>query len=799
MDIFINNVKMTLRNLFKHKTYSLINIAGLAVGFSVFILILLYVEREYSYDNYHQNGDSLYRVAVNFESQSSQNGYAFNVPPLAPALKQNFPQVKYAARVLNFGNNVLIKYENKKFYESQLLYTDPDIFNVLTIPFIYGTPDNALQRPQTIVISETMRQKYFDNINPVGKTINMDGRDFEVTGVVDDYPDNTHLQYNMFTSIHAFDHMPWMNDWTWPGAYTYVSLNPNVNIYDLEQHINTLAAERTKGDPRARDMSYTHFLQPVKDIHLHSQLNYEASYGGNRRQLFIFTAIGILVLIIVAMNFVNLSTARGTIRAKEVGVRKVVGASRRQLLVQLLGEALSTAICALLCAITLVWLVLPYYNFFISGHFTFMDVLKPALIFPIILVSFTTGLLAGSYPALALSGYKPVSVLRGQIKSGPGGIKIRRVLVVGQFFITIVLIVGTIIILRQLSYMKGKYPGFTREQKLVIPVQGLRPLEHNYQTVKSEFLKQPGINGVTVSSGVPGEGVGSASAWLAGNAKDKKQMMYYLFYDSDFMTNYQIKLVAGRDFYKDNVWDREHSCIINESAARAFGFNSPQEAIGQKVNESFFKSKVEIVGVTTDYNYRGMRFNVDPLIIQMKPSFFSHITVDLSTENVSFVLGSIKKKWAELFPEKPFEYYFLDDSFNHLYNKEEQMARIIGTFAFFALFAVCLGLLGMTLFLTGQRTKEIGIRKILGSSKTAITGLLTTEIIKLIIIANVLAWPVAWYVMQKWLQNFANRMDLNIWPFLLSGLTVLAVTLLTVSWQVIRTARANPVEALRYE
>ncbi len=796
MEMLKNNIKMTFRNMLQHKMFSFINIAGLAAGFMVFIFILLYVERESSYDDYHQNGDRLFRVAVNFRSESSQNGYAFNVPPLAPALIQNFPQVKYAARVMNFGNNVLTRYGNKKFYETQLLYTDPDIFRIFTIPFIFGNPDHALNRPQTVVISETMRQKYFDDINPVGKTIQLDGREYEVTGVVGNCPDNTHLKYNMFTSIHAYDHMPWMGDWTWPGAYTFIMLNPNVDIRNLEQQINTLAEQRTKGNPRSGDMSYTHFLQPVRDIHLYSHLKYEFSYGGNRGQLYIFIAIGILVLVIAALNYINLSTARTIVRAKEVVIRKVTGASRIQLVIQFLGESLTITLSALVLAYFLVRFVLPYYNYFISGHFTAMDLLKPGLVVPVVLVSTLTGLIAGSYPAFILSGFKPVSVLSGQIKSGPGGVKIRRVIVIGQFFITVILIIGTFIILWQLSYMKGIYPGFSREHKLVIPVQGLHPLEQNFETIKSEILKQPGVIGASVSSGVPGGGFGSATAWLDGK---EKQMVYYMFCDSDFLTNYNINLTAGRDFRKDNIWDKEHSCIINESAVRAFGFRSPQDAIGEKVNESFFHSQVEIIGVTKDFNYLGMQFGIDPLVIQMRPQFFSHITANLDTGNLQDVLVSMEKKWTDMFPEKPFEYYFLDESMNRLYHSEERTARIIGIFTLFALFAVCLGLLGMTLFFTGRRTKEIGVRKVLGSSKTGIIGLLTAEIVKLVFIANVLAWPAAWYVMHKWLQNFAYRIDLSVWPFVLSGMAVLAVTLLTVSWQVLRTAGANPVEALRYE
>ncbi|HPN45870.1 MAG TPA: ABC transporter permease [bacterium] len=799
VDLLTSYAKISLRNVRKYKLYSFINIAGLATGFAVFILILLYVQRERSYDNYHRDGERIYRVTVDFQSGSELNSYAFNIPPLAPALVQNFPQVENAGRILNLGNSVQVRYGNNNFYESQLLYTDPEIFAILTIPFLAGNPETALNNPHSVVISQTLAKKYFGSVNPLGLVLNMDDRDYTVTGVVQDCPHNTHLQYNMFTSIERFANMAWMDDWTWPGAYTYIKVQPGSDITALEQQINLLAAEHAKNDSRAAGIKFTFNLQQVADIHLHSHRLYESSYPGDPGMLLLFTGVGLLILIIAASNFINLSIARNTVRAKEAVIRKVVGANSLQLVSQFLGDSLLVTGAALLLAFILVMLALPFYNRIIDGHFSISCLAQQNIIIPVVFITLLLGIIAGGIPALALAGFKPVMVLRGQIKTGPQGMLVRRVLVTGQFFITVILVISALVVYRQLGFMQNSYPGFSGKQKLIIPVRGIRPLEQNYTTVKNELRTLPGVAGVSVSSGEPGQGAGSTAVWPTGANRDNKQMLYVLFYDEDFIPNYGIELAAGRNFNAGNMADVERSCLINEAAVIALGFASPQQAIGEKIHESIVNSEVEIVGVTRNFNYRSMHQKVEPLLILMTPGFYSTITMNLNSTNNRDILALTEKKWAELFPGKPFSYYFLDESLRSLYAAEEQMARMVTAFAIFALWVACLGLYGLIAIITGMRSKEIGMRKILGCTTARIVGLLTADIIKWVLVANVLAWPLAWYFVQQWLQDYPNRATIGAPVYILAGVIVTVIALVTVSSRILKAAAENPVETLRCE
>jgi len=801
--MFKNYLKISIRNLLKHKFFSVINIAGLSIGLAACMLIFMYISGEQSFDDYQKNKKRIFRVTMEWQTGSGNIAYALNPPPVAPALKQNYPQVESAARILKIGKKMVMRYEDKTFYEDPFLYVDPEIFEILTIPFIRGNPKTALDRPGKIVISERIAEKYFGNANPLGRRLDIDIQidrlDYEVTGVVKNAPTNTHMKYDMFIPISVVEDMGWMNDWTWPGAYTYIKLAPNVDVQAFEEQIRHLSDDYIENESGANIGKYIYSVQPVTDIHLHSQLTFEAEAPGSLLSLYLFSAIGLLILLSAGMNFMNLATARSANRAKEIGIRKVVGAERLQLIQQFLGESLFMSFVSLGIAILLVKILLIIFNSFVGINFILVNLFQPRLLFPIILMALLAGLAAGSYPALFLSAFDPVSVLKGPISSGSRSYITRKILVVGQFTISIILIISTIVLFKQLSFMKGQYLGFDKEQKLVIPFQGWNPLEHNYEMIKNEFSAHPSISEASACSRVPGQGAGSFMTNLMGEDENKNQMMFYLLCDHDFIPQYNIKMLTGRSFKKEIGTDSSGACIINEAAVKSFGWDSPQEAIGKRLREGLYGLEVEIIGVAKDFHYRSLQIEVEPLIIEMLPQMFSQISLTFYSPSVKEALSWIERRWNELFPGKPFEYFFLDENFDRQYRAEEQTGKIVGALTFLALFVAFLGLFGLSAFTAEQRTKEIGIRKVLGASISGIVALLSKEFIKWVLLANLIAWPIAYYAMDRWLQNFAYRIGIGLWTFLLAGTLALGIALLTVSYHAIRAATTNPVEALRYE
>lgn len=801
--MFKNYLTIAFRNLIRHKAYSFINIAGLAIGLSVCILIFLYVSKELSYDNYHQDKDRIFRVTMEMQSQSGNKAYAVNAPPVAPALKQNFPQIESVARIMKLKQKMLVRHKDNIFYEDLFLYTDHEIFDIMTIPFIKGNPKTALDHPGKIVISERIANKYFGNENPIGKIlhidIEIDKLDYEVTGVVQNPPDNTHFKYHMFIPLSIVKEMPWMNDWTWPGMYTYIKLAPNVNVQTFEKQIRYLADNYVKNEEGAVSGKYRYFLQHLSDIHLHSNLTFEAEAPGNILSLYIFSTISLLILLIAGMNVVNLSTARSANRAREVGMRKVIGAERRQLILQFIGESIFLSFISLIFAFFIIEFLLPFFNKFFTTNFTFTHIFHSNLLCLIIFVTVLFGLIAGIYPALFLSAFKPTLILKKITGRGAHGFIIRKLLVIGQFAITITLIIITIVVYRQLYFMKNQDLGFEKEQKLVIPFKGWHPLENNYETIKNEFLTHPLILGASASSRVPGEGVGSFVTRLAGDTDIKKQMMFYLWCDHNFIPLYNIKIIAGRSFEKEMTLDRRRTCIINKAAATSFGWQSPQEAIGKRMIEGLHGQEMEIIGVANNFHYKSLQTHVEPLVITIYPTMFYNISLSFNAAAEKEVLPWIEKKWGELFPGKPFEYFFLDENFDFQYYAEDRTGKIVGVMTFLALFIAYLGLLGLSAFTVEQRTREIGIRKILGCGVPGIINLLTKDFIKLVLIGNVVAWPIAYFICNKWLENFAYHSNIGTWPFFIAGALALVIALLTISYQTIRAATANPVETLRYE
>lgn len=789
MIMFKNYFKIAVRNIKKYKGYSFINIASLAVGIACCMLIIFYVGFELSYDNYHKDANRIYRIGLDRNLPWEKNICAMVGYPLAAHLKKNLPRVEYAGRIKR--RNVLIKNEDKVFYENDFFYVDNDIFSIFTIPFIRGNEEQALINPESIVISQSMTNKYFGEEDPLGKILSVDSNDFQITGIVEDPPSNTHFKYSFITSLNDSS-LPERirNSWTPSVVYTYLKLLPDTDNNDFTLMMN----KALEGHVDSETLNF--FLQPVKDIHLHSHLSAELEPPGNPFYLYIFSTIAVLILMIASINFINLSTARSANRAKEIGIRKVVGAVRNQLINQFIGESLFITILSALAAFILVDLSLPFFNRLVDIRFTVSDFFKLEFFVSLIFIILFSGIIAGSYPAIFLSDFNPVLILKGKLRLGTKRSALRKIMVIGQFTISMILVISTLAIYKQLRFMKNEKLGFSKEQKLIIPVQRGADISENYETVKSEFLKHSRIAGATVSGGIPGRIQTSETYRLFHETKDKGQQMKTLFIDKDFIPEYGVEIAAGRSFFGETNTLRETEFLINETAVRALGLHSPQDAMGKKL-AGWEGGK--IVGVVKDFHFQGLQQEIRPLVITNFTWMFSFITLTLSTEEISRTLSFIQDKWEELFPGIPYEYYFLDEDFNRLYRSEEKTGTLIGAFALIGVLVACFGLFGLASFMADQRTKEIAIRKVHGARLPDTVSLLIKDFIKWILISSIIAWPVAYFVVNRWLQYFFYRVNFGIGIFIFTGFIVLAIALLIVSYQVIKTATTNPVDYLRYE
>ncbi len=759
------------------------------------ILIFLYIKSELSYDRYHKDADSIFRVAQIIQRESAETTTARVATPLIPAIRENFPEVKHAARFQLSVRDNLVERNQKMFYEDWVMIAENDIFSVFTIPFIKGNPVTALNRPGTVVISERIATKYFEDEDPIGETLKIWGNPFEVTGVVSNCPENTHLKYDFIVSLNGFEKVWNLNNWGWTGFYAYVKLKPNINADLFEGKIRHVADLYIKERLEKWGATFSFYLQPISSIHLFSNLNEEIVSPGNLTYIYTFSVIGFLILLISCINFTNLTTARSANRTKEVGIRKVVGAHRLQLARQFLWETMLTAFVSLLGALMLVSIALPIFNDLTAKHFDIGYLMYPYIVLTLIGLALLVGLAAGSYPAFLLSLLRPARILKGSLGPDSRGTLLRKVLVVGQFSITITLVIATLIVYRQISFMKNMHLGFDKEQKLIIPGN----YRNNYEYVKAEFTKHPSITGATVCWNVPGRMANTIEAHLEGEEKDKAQTMSFYYFDHDFIPEYNIEIAAGRPFQWDIRSDIEDTFIINEAAARAFGFSSLEEAIGKKMYEGGSGNVGTIIGVTKDFHFKGLQTKIEPLVMQFHPGYFSNLSLTVKTENLEETLSFVKKKWHELHLGKLFSYFFLDENFNRQYGLEEKLGRLFTAFTSLAIFISCLGLVGLSSFTTEQRTKEIGIRKVLGASIPNILNLLSKEFSKWVIFSNIIAWPVAYFVMDRWLQNFAYRTSIRIEIFILSGLLTFVLALTTVSYQSIKAAIANPIETLRFE
>jgi putative ABC transport system permease protein len=791
-----NYVKLALRKMKRHKGYSFINIAGLATGMACCLFILLYVQFELSFDDFHKDIDRLYIVGSLRISESGRTMEIGNMVHWAPTLKDRYPQVEAAGRVTQ-GWLSQVRYQDRIFKEEDLWNADPGVFEVLTIPFIQGDPRTALNRKNTAVIAAATAEKYFLDKDPMGRQLNIEGQDYEITGIVQNPPANSVFRYKIIKSwatVADEDHFQgWEPGMT--GIVTVIKLKPKVDPRIFEEEIRLLPYEFCGEKLKKQGTDMSNFLLAARDARQVSMASGEIRPSASRIYVYIFSVVGFLILLIACMNYMNLATARSANRAAEVGMRKVVGAQKRQIIKQFLGESLVVVFFALASAVALVQLFLPYFNTLANTRFESASLLQPGIILGAIGLYLIVGVAAGSYPAFVLSAFKPIAVLGGAMKSGSRGKVMRRILVVSQFAISIALIIGTIIIYRQITFMKNQPLGFDKDQKLVVMLRDWDMISENYEAVKSEFLRHPNVLNATATSGVPGSMINRTWVFPAGEEDSRGQAFRSLRCDHDFTKVYGIEMVAGRHFNKEIRTDTHQAFIINESGVKAFGWNSPEEAIGKKLWEERYR----VIGVAKDYHWWGLQREIEPMIMRVVPGLFRSLTFTIRTTGTAETIGFLEQTYQELFQGDLFEYFFVDTNFDLQYNAEERLGRLFQTFTGLGILIACLGLIGLASFIAEQRTKEIGIRKVLGAPVSGIVYLLSKEFTRWVLIANLVAWPAAYYSGRVWLKNFAYKAHLGWEIFVISAVLALVIAVLSVSYQALKAAMANPIESLRYE
>ena len=799
MSMLKNYMKLAFRNIKKYKSYSFINIAGLAIGMACCILIILFVQDELRYDRHHKKADRVYRLVDSLDiSDPSSRYFALSSAPFAPTLQKEFPEVEDAVRFF-LGRRRMVSYGDKKYYEDDLIFADSSLFEIFTIPLAKGNPETALEAPHSIVISESMALKYFTPEEPMNKTLKINEDDYLVTGIMQDLPGNSHFHADMFASIKTLEQIPtvqerYFQNWARHEFYTYLLLREGYSAEELQKKlpgfIEKHAAQQIK---TILGSTLSCRLQPLKGIHLHSHLQHEISPNGDIKYIYIFSVIAVFILLIACVNFMNLATARSAQRSKEVGIRKVVGASRNQLVKQFLGESLVFSFFALLLSFIFAKIALPSFNSLTGKEIDLMILGNIIFIGLIIFILFLVGLLSGSYPSFFISRYQPANVLKGSASVKSGRSLLRKGLVILQFGISIFLIISTGIVLDQLDFLRNRKLGFDKEHVVVFTIRE-SSLRKNYEAIKADLMQNPHIVNATIAIGVPGGIIAGDAIQLITEEGKKTITVRMIYTDHDYLKTMGMEIVEGRDFSKEMSTDASEAFIINEAAVSQLQLEDP---LNTQVEWDDKKGK--IIGVVKDFQFRSLKDEITPLFIHIWPQNTYIFAIRISPENIPETLAFIENKWKELDPAHPFEYSFMDESFDRLYRSEERLGQIFGVFSILAIFIASLGLFGLSLFMAEQRSKEIGIRKVLGASVGRIFVLLSKEFAILVFIANVIAWPAAYFLMQKWLQNFAYRVVAKSWIFVLSAAIAFFIALATISFQVVKAALADPVKSLRYE
>lgn len=808
-----NYLKIAFRNLTKYKFISFINLFGLSVGLTCCLLILTYILHETSYDKYNRQSDRIWRVTRSFNNKEGIVSLHLGAvaPPFGPLLQNDFPDIEKVTRIYGAGN-LTMRYEENIFTEKNVVFADNDLFSVFDVPLLEGDHRNALTDPFSVIMTPEVARKYFGNADPINKVVRLGNQfNFKVTGIFQPMPANAHfhpqimLSFNTLRDSVIYGEKGLATNWGNNSFFTYLLLPKNYPAHNLEAQFPAFVDRHmpnNKKDPTTAPSKFTRlYLQRLTDIHLHSHLDEELEENGDITRVYIFGAIALFILLIACINYMNLSTARSMLRAREIGIRKVAGAQRQEIIFQFLSESILISYIALLVAAALTWLCLPWVNSVTGLELSIKSLLLPSVLVPVLLMPLLVGLISGVYPALFMSSFQPSKVLKGLFKAGSGSISFRKALVVIQFSVSIVLLISTAIVFQQLHYMQNASLGFSKEQ--VVTMGYDNGLDKTYLSFRNRLLQDSRILQITRSTRIPGGRLLDEQGAATENGDSLRPVsadIKYVAIDHDFLKTYNIPIVAGRDFSRDYATDTT-AYVLNVAATKALGYTKPKEMVGK--NFAYAGVKGRVIGIMGDFNFESMHQQIVPLVLIMPSSGYNtgynNISIKIAGRDINGALASLEKTWKSFLPQVPFEYTFLDDKFDQLYKSEQKQGSLFTCFAGIAIFIACLGLLGLSAFSISQRVKEIGVRKVLGASIGSIVGLLSRDFLKLVAIAALIAFPIAWYTMHNWLLDFAYRITIQWWVFLVAGVLAAGVALITISFQAIRAALSNPVNSLRSE
>lgn len=796
-----NYLKVAVRNLIKHKGYAFINILGLAVGIAASVLIFLYIINEMSYDEFHEKADRTYRMVADWSNKGDSRIHQLGTPfVLAKTIRENYPQVEAITQISGPVGDVIVRYRDTAFKETDAFCAEPSFFDVFSFPLLKGNPKTSLKDPNMMVITQFLAKKYFGDEDPLGKTMEMRATGekifFKITGVMEDIPQNSHFRFDMLISMKTVYPEPSMG-WTWNNYATYVTLQEGVTQSLMEEKLVEIDKIYFEGGREHIPWIWT--LEPITRIHLHSDLVTGNQPNGSMAYVKLFIVVAVLILLIAGINFVNLATARSTRRAKEVGLRKVVGSLRRQLTQQFLGESVLMSLIALVFAIILIQAALPFYQNLTGKNLVLSYFGNPFVIPGLLGLALVAGVLSGLYPAFFLSSFKLTNVLKGSPLAGRGrgALFLRNGLVVFQFAMSVLLIIGSLVIFRQLEYIKNQRLGFDKEH--VVVIHNADTLGGQLEAYKERLKQQSDVLGVTAVRSVPGRGTPNWGIGVEGIERQRPLNMNFMTCDQDFADVLNIKMLEGRFMSREFPSDK-NAVVINKKAAEYFGIENP---VGKKLRIWWTRKDLTIIGIIDNFHFESLHKDVRAMGYILPEAIDSarkpYMLVKIRSQVTSGVLSDLRKTWESMSAGLPFEFSFLDEKVNSLYQNDNRAGKVVTLFSFLAIFVSCLGLFGLAAFVAEQRTKEIGVRKVLGAPLSNIMWLLTGQFVKWVIIANLIAWPVGYWIMNRWLQGFAFRASLSLWVFMASGLAALTIAALTVSSQVIKAALANPAESLKYE
>lgn len=788
-----NFIKIAWRNLYKNKTFSLIHILGLTMGITVCLMIFLYITNEFSVDSFHKQGKNIYRVMRGFEPGKPRTAYLSG--PYAPALLNDYPEdIKMAVRVRPQNN--LVSFGEKAFNEQKVYATDAGFFKLFSFPLIKGDAATALENPNSVVLTETTAKKYFGSTeNAMGKVIQIDKTlQLKVTGIAKDVPSNSHLDFDVVFPIANYTKDAGFNVWINNGLFVYLLLNEHSTQSALESHFTEFMNKYMSKDMQRFGAKFDLKLTPLKNIYFEDASSFDNVKHGDKTVVFIFISIAVLIMLIACINFMNLSTIRAVERSKEVGMRKVMGALRNHLIIQFIGESLLLALISCAISIGLLLMLMSWYNQLLGYKLSIAWNQPPIYLF-LVGVILTVGFLAGSYPAFFLSAFSPIQALKGKLRLGKGGTMLRQSLVVLQFSISVLLIIGTIVIMNQMHYIKSKSLGYDKAQTITVSIDNNDIYDHRRQ-FKDELQNSGVVSSVSLMSGQPG-GFFDTHTFTAEGQHDVFRSRTE-FADFEYVKTLGLKIIAGRDFSAQFATDTANAVLLNRTAAKELGY-TPQQALGKWIRNNGRDDKPRtIVGVVEDFNFLSLKENMDALVIAPNDDR-RVVVIKLKPGNIPAALASIKEIYAKVAPVYPFEYSFLDQQFNTTYKNDIRQQTMLSIFSGLAIFIACLGLFGLASFTAAKRTKEIGVRKVLGSSVPNILLLLSKDMLKPVLLATVIAMPVGYYCMNKWLQNFAYRTTLHWWIFVLAAVLTFLIALFTISFKSLKAALANPVKSLRNE